>query len=103
MCGRFTLHAEPEVVTGAMAVPDLPPYRPLYNIAPTAVVLTVGLKPDGNTRGWGVFKWGLVPRWAPDVKSGPANARADTVATLPTFREAFAKRRCLVVADGFYE
>jgi len=103
VCGRFTLHADPAKIAAAFDVADLPPVRPLYNIAPTSTVLALGLKPDGRTRGWGLLRWGLVPKWANDVTNGPANARAETVAELPTFRESFAKKRCLIIADGFYE
>ncbi|WP_020469149.1 SOS response-associated peptidase [Zavarzinella formosa] len=103
MCGRFTLHTPAAEIAATFDVTDIPPVRPLFNIAPSSAVLAMGMKPDGKTRGWGLMKWGLVPKWSHDVKSGPANARAETVAELPTFRESFAKRRCLVIADGFYE
>src|SRR5690242_20250762 len=79
--------------------------RPSYNVAPSQTVAVVGLKPDGVTRGLTGLKWGLVPAWAngpKDVKP-QVNARSDGVAVRPFFREAFKARRCLVVADGWYE
>jgi putative SOS response-associated peptidase YedK len=79
--------------------------RPRYNIAPTQPVAVVGLRPDGATRGLTMVRWGLVPAWANgprDVKP-QVNARSETVAAKPFFRESFKSRRCLVVADGYYE
>lgn len=84
-----------------------------YNVAPTDPVHVVwhgrsGAGPGGEappTRAVGVARWGLVPHWATDRKIGARmiNARAETVATLPAFRDAFRRRRCLVPADGWYE
>ena len=81
-------------------VDDLPPS---WNVAPTDPVPAVA--EHGGRRLLGTFRWGLVPAWAKDP-SGAAraiNARAETVHERPTFREAFARRRCLLPADGFYE
>ena len=73
-----------------------------YNIAPTQEVLTVV---GGENRRAGLMRWGLIPHWAKDPKIGNRmiNARAETVAERPVFREALRRRRCLVPADGFYE
>lgn len=100
------------------------PLRPDYNVAPTKAVYTVVDRPArseeeaargddgavasaslGADRELRVMRWGLVPFWAKDVKIGSRmiNARAETVAEKPAFRRAFAKRRCLVPADGYYE
>ena len=78
-------------------------YRPRYNVAPTQEVLTV--TSDGAENGGQFMKWGLIPFWAkdPSIGSRMINARAETVAEKPSFRQAFQKRRCLVLADGFYE
>ena len=79
------------------------PFRPRFNIAPTQGVLTVIKEGPENT---GQFmKWGLIPFWAKDPSIGNRmiNARAETVVEKPSFRQAFQKRRCLVIADGFYE
>ena len=102
MCGRFTLVSPYVAVTErfhAAAPPDL---RPRYNIAPGQDVLCVIR--DGENR-IEPLRWGLIPFWAKDPSIGNRliNARAETVAEKPSFRSAFAKRRCLVVADGFYE
>jgi putative SOS response-associated peptidase YedK len=102
MCGRFTLVSPYVAVTErfhAKAPPDL---RPRYNIAPGQDVLCVIR--DGENR-IEPLRWGLIPSWAKDPSIGNRliNARAETVAEKPSFRSAFAKRRCLVVADGFYE
>ena len=102
MCGRFTLVTPFVAVTErfhASAPRDL---RPRYNIAPGQDVLCVIR--DGENR-IEPLRWGLIPSWAKDPAIGNRliNARAETVAEKPSFRSAFAKHRCLVVADGFYE
>ena len=75
-----------------------------YNVAPTQDVPIVRAD-DGGVRTLALVRWGLVPHWAKDVSIGQRmiNARSETVAEKPSFRDAFAKRRCLVVADGYYE
>ena len=102
MCGRFTLVSPYVAVTErfhAAAPPDL---RPRYNIAPGQDVLCVIRDVENRIE---PLRWGLIPFWAKDPSIGNRliNARAETVAEKPSFRSAFAKRRCLVVADGFYE
>jgi putative SOS response-associated peptidase YedK len=81
-----------------------PRRTPRYNIAPTQNVLCVRQNKDGNNECVDL-RWGLVPSWAKDLKMGARmiNARCETVAEKPSFRTAFKKRRCLVMADGFYE
>ena len=102
MCGRFTLVSPFVAVTErfhAAAPPDL---RPRYNIAPGQEVLCVIRDGENHIE---PLRWGLIPFWAKDPAIGNRliNARAETVAEKPSFRSAFAKRRCLVAADGFYE
>lgn len=99
MCGRYALHASPEVVALQFGLATVPAFTPRYNIAPAAQVLVV------REGGAAMVKWGLVPRWARDPSMGARinNARAETVAEKPSFREAFRKRRCLIPASGFYE
>jgi putative SOS response-associated peptidase YedK len=105
MCGRYSLSIDFDVLEdrftfrGGVQIP----LRTKYNIAPTQEVLTV--VNDGSENQAQVMKWGLIPFWAKDPKIGSRmiNARAETVVEKPVFREAFNKRRCLVVADGFYE
>lgn len=77
---------------------------PRYNICPGDAVVTLAARRDGERR-LGTLRWGLVPSFATDPTAGPRsiNARAETVAARPAFRDAFRRRRCLVLADGFYE
>jgi len=81
-----------------------PDFPPRYNAAPTDKLPVVRLDREGN-RELALLRWGLIPFWAKDEKVGfsSINARAETVATAPAFREAFPRRRCLVPATGFYE
>lgn len=104
MCGRFTVTADGETVVAEFGLPDLPfDYRPRYNVAPMQDVLAV--IHDGNRRRAGWMRWGLVPAWAedPSIGSRMINARSETIDAKSAFREAFERRRCLIVADGFYE
>jgi len=102
MCGRYTLTAEAEVIQQTFDLDDVPTMRPRYNIAPTQKVPVI----TGDAPGQLAFmQWGLVPSWAkdPSVSSKMINARSETLAQKPSFRDAFAKRRCLVPVDGFFE
>lgn len=103
MCGRFSLATDPGALFEEFGLHPPADWRPRYNVAPTQDVLAVGMGRAG--RRMGVLRWGLVPPWAPDpsVGSRMINARSETVATRPAFRDAFRYRRCLVLADGFYE
>ena len=103
MCGRFTLTSNMDDLQGRFGFEarDLV-YRPSYNIAPTQLVLAV--TNDGQRRAE-LMRWGLIPFWAKDIKIGyrMINAVGETAATKPAFRAAFKKRRCLILADGFFE
>lgn len=103
MCGRFTVKSEPAEIWKRFRLATIPNLLPRYNVAPTQNVPVVGLGKNGLNLVQ--MRWGLVPSWSKDLKAGAPliNARANTVAEKPAFREAFQKRRCLVVADGFYE
>lgn len=106
MCGRYTLITPPEAMRDLFAVEGpLPNLPPRYNLAPTqnAAVLRRDAK-DGR-RALAMLRWGLVPSWSKEPKSGYSmiNARAETVAVKPAFRGLMKSRRCLVPADGFYE
>jgi putative SOS response-associated peptidase YedK len=103
MCGRFTLRTPARDMVEIFELLREPDLTPRFNIAPTQQVLVV--RPDNKAREWTSMRWGLVPSWARESKSGPPmiNARAETIATKPAFRTAFKKRRCLIPADGFYE
>ncbi len=103
MCGRFQLKPDQDWME-ALGVEDPPELAPRYNIAPTQEIVAVRRDVSGVRRA-GYLHWGLVPSFAEDPAVGNRmiNARAETVARKPAFREAFRKRRCLVPADGFYE
>lgn len=108
MCGRYTLRTPLTVLATQLhfdlgeAFADV---GPRYNIAPSQQVLALRVPEPGAKRQLVRLKWGLIPSWAKDAKIAYStiNARADTVATKPAFRAAFKKRRCLVLADGYYE
>ena len=106
MCGRYSFTSPLEAVRRLFQVSGGGNLAPRYNIAPTqpAVVARPSLKP-GEARELAILTWGLVPSWAKDaaIASKLINARAETVAEKPSFRNAFRRRRCLVPADGFYE
>ena len=106
MCGRFTLSANLDDLQGRFGFEarDLE-YRPRYNIAPTQPALVVSVDPQHGNRRAEFMRWGLVPFWAKDLKIGARmiNAQAETAASKPAFRAAFKKRRCLILADGFFE
>ena len=103
MCGRYTLHAHPDVVALLFGLSEVPAYQPRFNIAPSAEVLIIRRNEAAAVAA--TVRWGLVPRWAKDPSIGARmnNARAETVAQKPSFREAYRKRRCLIPASGFYE
>ena len=103
MCGRFNRLSSAEEVGGRFSVEPLPEAGVIeFNIAPTQPVPVI-IESDG--RRMIVCRWGLVPGWAKDTSmaSRLINARAETLAENPSFREALASRRCLVPASGFYE
>jgi putative SOS response-associated peptidase YedK len=108
MCGRYRLSTHPHALYEQFALelvnPDEREIPPRYNIAPTQPVLAVRLRPDGR-RELVLLHWGLIPHWAkePSIGNRMINARAETVAEKPSFRNALRRRRCLVPADGFYE
>src|SRR5262245_1300264 len=105
MCGRFSLGVNTDRLKGFFPLFDLPEIVARYNIAPTQDVLAVRIR-KGHDRPQGqILRWGLVPYWADDLSIGNKliNARADSLEKKPAFRTAFQKRRCLILADGFYE
>jgi putative SOS response-associated peptidase YedK len=103
VCGRFNQTASGEEVAEAFGLDETPELAPRYNIAPTQPVAVVGVQPKTGRRGLALLKWGLVPRESLGGERGFINARAETAWEKPSFREAFAHRRCLVPATGFYE
>ncbi len=100
MCGRFVRHTKPSVYASMFEV-DAVPAGSSYNVAPTQEVATVRLH-DGH-RECVLLRWGMIPFWSKDGKNKQINARAETVVEKPAFRNSLKKRRCLVLADGYYE
>ncbi len=103
MCGRYTLTATGQQLADLFGLPEAPVLDPRYNVAPTQAVTVVWLGAAG--RELVLARWGLIPPWANDPAIGNRliNARSETAADKPSFREAFRKRRCLIPATGFYE
>ncbi len=102
MCGRYSLIADLRDLQFRFSFEEFQDYGPYHNIAPTSRVLTV--RGSGPRRAE-VMRWGLVPSWAKELSVGSRmfNARSETVAEKPAFRTALRRRRCLVLADAFYE
>ncbi|QDP39330.1 SOS response-associated peptidase [Radiobacillus deserti] len=104
MCGRFTLHATIEELFDQFEIDQLfAEYQPRYNIAPGQNVLAI--IHDGQKKRAGYLKWGLVPGWAKDPKIGykMINARSESAHEKPSFKKLLTSRRCLIIADSFYE
>ena len=104
MCGRYTLLADELKIRQRFDIPyEIDNYHPNYNIAPSQQVLAI--IHDGKKHRAGFLKWGLVPSWAKDEKIGNKmiNARSETAHVKPSFRNLMARKRCLVIADSFYE
>jgi putative SOS response-associated peptidase YedK len=103
MCGRFTITINPDTLQMDLGLAELPAdYHARYNVAPTQPVAVVA-DAAGRKAEW--MRWGLIPSWAkdPTIGSRLINARSETLNEKPAFKNAFNKRRCLVLADGFYE
>jgi len=100
MCGRFTLRNPERVRISDFDYYDLHNLIPRYNIAPSQEVLTV-VQREARREGR-LVQWGLVPSWSNEPK-GIINARVETIDEKPSFKESFERRRCLILADGFYE
>jgi putative SOS response-associated peptidase YedK len=106
MCGRYATtksEADLSLLFDAVAVAESP--GPSWNVAPTDPVPVVRVSASRDARVVDTARWGLVPPWAKDLRAGARmiNARSETVATSPAFAPSFAKRRCLVPADGWFE
>ncbi len=104
MCGRFAFYSPDDAVVRLFDVAEMTDVGSGYNLAPTQLVPVLRANDAGLRRVDGL-RWGLVPFWAKDKAIGNRmiNARAETVAEKPAFRQAFRRRRCLVLANGFYE
>jgi putative SOS response-associated peptidase YedK len=104
MCGRYRL-TRPDKLAGRFGIEPEDDWAPRFNIAPAQNIPVIRQHPEEPKRFGSKMRWGLIPFWAKDASIGykMINARAETVATKPSFREALKKRRCLIPADGFYE
>jgi putative SOS response-associated peptidase YedK len=104
MCGRFSLRVPADQIAKHFQLEEVPNITERYNIAPSQMVATIYAK-EATNRQFEWMRWGLIPSWAKDEKIGYKliNARSETVTEKPAFRSAFKSRRCLLMADGFYE
>lgn len=103
MCGRFTITLEPAFWQEEFELENVPgEWKPRYNVAPTQEVPVVASAQERQVQ---MMRWGLIPFWAKDKKIGYKliNARSETIEQKPSFKYAFSQRRCLIIADGFYE
>ncbi len=106
MCGRFASYLPPEAIAALFrTVNPLPNVAPTWNLAPTRDAMVVRRHPESGQRHLDLLNWGLLPYWTKDPKQArrPINAKAETVAASGMFRDAFARRRCLVPAGAFFE
>ncbi|MCS7197202.1 MAG: SOS response-associated peptidase [Candidatus Bipolaricaulota bacterium] len=103
MCGRFALTLSADQIEARFGLPPPAQYKPRYNIAPMQEILA--LLSDAQGRRLEHLRWGLIPHWAkdPTIAQKLINARAETLWEKPSFRDAVRRRRCLIIADGFYE
>lgn len=104
MCGRYVLKQTPARLKEYFGLDEIADFSPHYNIPPGTDIPVIRQSPEGK-RVLHLLRWGLVPHWAKDPSIGSKlnNARGETVAEKPSFRDAFKRRRCLIPADGFYE
>jgi len=104
MCGRYVVTTPGEVLAELFEIDEKPHLAPRYNVAPTQEVAIVRARAAGG-REMALVHWGLIPHWAKERAIGNRliNARGETLAGKPSFRDSFKRRRCLIAADGFYE
>ncbi len=106
MCGRYATFLPADAIAALFKIAGpMPNWAPTWNMAPTRSAPVVRRHPETHERRLDLLRWGLVPHWIKDLKETrqPINARSETIAATPMFRDAFARRRCLVPADAFYE
>jgi hypothetical protein len=106
MCGRYRLSRRKQLVEEYFdSVSEGEDWSPRYNIAPTQPVPVIRQHPKEPIRELSMMRWGLIPSWAKDSSAAAQmiNARSETAATKPAFRDSLKSRRCLIPADGFYE
>ncbi len=104
MCGRFAFYSPSEATAALFGVESAAAVEARHNIAPTQFIAAIR-QDEEKRRELAMLRWGLVPSWAkdPSIGSRMINARAETITEKPSFRTAYRKRRCLILADGFYE
>lgn len=104
MCGHFALKAPPAKLASYFGLDEVADFAPRYNIPPGTDIPVIRQSPE-HRRVLHLLRWGLVPHWSKDPSVGAKlnNARGESVAEQPSFRDAFKRRRCLIPADGFYE
>ena len=104
MCGRFIQSTRADQLAKRFNLLAMPDLTPRYNVAPSQPVLALRMAESGQREAM-LLRWGLIPAWSPEPRTAYStfNARAETVAEKPTYRQAFQQRRCLIPADGFYE
>jgi putative SOS response-associated peptidase YedK len=104
VCGRYELNATPLQIAARFGVLDVPAFAPNGDLRPTNQAPVIRLDRE-RARQCELMRWGLIPSWAGDIKIANRcfNARAETVATLPSFRTAYQRRRCIVPASAFFE
>jgi putative SOS response-associated peptidase YedK len=104
MCGRSSLHDAPTNILERFSLPPIPDFKPRYNVCPTQEQLTLGIDRDGNAR-LVSRRWGLIPEWAGEMSIGNRmiNARAESLADRSAFANPLRYRRCVVIADGYFE
>ncbi len=106
MCGRFAQVTPPEAIRQMFGTKNLVPNLPArFNVAPTQDIMAVRFNPATGERSLDLLKWGMIPHWAKDatIAAKLINARSEGIESKPSFRDAFARRRCLIPADAFYE
>ncbi len=107
MCGRYAITLPPEAVRAFFGFAETPNFPPRFNIAPTQPIPVVLAEPHsaGRRRHFQLMRWGFLPGFAKDPRTFPllVNARAETLAMRASFRAALTRRRCLIIADGFYQ
>ena len=105
MCGRFTLRTTPGLLESALSLFDIPELPPRFNICPTQNVAAMRFEAASSKPAFVTLRWGLIPAWAKTLKDKPQpiNAKSETVAESRMFKKAFETKRCVILADGFYE
>ena len=101
MCGRFTLRDRLNELLQSYSIESHLLWEPRFNIAPSQSIAVVRNDPNGEKRELAALRWGLIPSWAKDIHIGNQliNARAETIASKPSFKQAFKSRRCLVLPN----